>query len=157
MTLIATVIAGFFGARFQAAREHQRWIREKRYEHILRVLRVATRHQWEESNGKDIREVQEAAAGLTVRPANPLRPHQRRAEDIKKVQEDVMKLDVLGPRYLELLEAVHELNLIGPTRLGRLGTALVFSGGPDQKDGGESFASALTAFSDAAREAISAR
>jgi len=68
-----------------------------------------------------------------------------------------MKLDALAPRYLELLEAVHELNLIGPARLGKLGTALVFSGGPDQDDDGTSFASALTAFSTAAQEAINAR
>ena len=156
VTLVATLIAGFFGARFQAAREHQRWIREKRYEHVLRVLRVATRHHWEETNGRKIRDAQEAAAGLKVPTRRPQRHRRRLAEEIKRVQKDVGKLDVLGPRYLELLEAVHELEMIGPRRLGRLGTALVMSASPDA-DTDDRFASALAAFSDAAQEVIKAR
>ncbi|QHC65648.1 hypothetical protein GSU68_03000 [Rathayibacter sp. VKM Ac-2759] len=155
LTLLVSLIAAAAGARLQATREHRLRVREKRYEHVVRVLKVATRDQWEETNGAKIREVQEQAARLH-RPLSRRGSRKRLAAEIASLQHDVAGLDDLAPRYIELLEAVRELAFVAPPHLAGLGIELVTSTGKPQVGPYPPFVIALTNFTDAARKVIKA-
>lgn len=154
LTLVVSLIAAAVGARFQAAREHRLWVREKRYEHITRVLRVATREDWNRTHGASIREAQSAAERLVVPTRRGMTRRSRRADDVAKVDRAVGNLDTLEPRYIELLEAVRELDIVGPRNLARLGTELVLSVDKPRTGDTSPFIYALDAFQAAARKVL---
>ena len=156
LTLVVSLIAGFAGVRFQASREHQLWVREKRYENIVRVIKLASRGQWEQTHGDKIREVQKAAADLVV-PELRRGARAKLTAQVHQIQHEVVELDALKPRYLDLLEAVRELQMVCPPKLSSLGNALVMRAIEEQDATSPAFLRALDDFADAAQEILKTR
>lgn len=118
----ASLVLAFVGAQLQAKREHRRWVREKRYEHVQRVLRIASGEHWKHRNGDTFAVVRSQLADGSG--------------DVDKIER----------RLVSLQEAVAELGLIGPVELHTLAVDLIERAADASAENNKDFVHAHTAF-----------
>ncbi len=126
----ASLGLAFVGAWLQSKREHRRWVREKRYEHVLRILRIASGEDWKHRHGDTFDQLRNQLA--------------EGSGDVDKIEQ----------RFVALQEAVAELGLIGPQRLHTLAVEFIVSAADSTVENNESFIRAQNAFNDAARREL---
>lgn len=113
-----TALAGFGLAVWQSRRDHQRWVRERRYDGFTRILALAERYSRRRSEGEEMKVRAEAlqASATTGDPSVAQELHDL-ADDMARIVEQVgaiteelgdvaTALEILGPNHvLEALNA----------------------------------------------------
>ena len=117
-----TVAAGFIGAWIQSRREHDKWLREQRYQAYLDYLKKKDKYDREAARINHVRQVFDSAtSGLSPAFANEDQLLEAIAdladigEGVDHVRERLRaqqaEFDVL---YAELYEAIAAFSLLGP-------------------------------------------
>lgn len=132
---LLTAVAGLVGALIQGRREHQRWVRERRYDAYLAYLKAEDAYRLLEREMETFQDAtEEVGEWLALATASPAadgeappglervgRTHEERAAALKDLEARAHRA------YVGTVEAASPFSLVGPRTVVEAAQALIHS------------------------------